>query len=259
MLERIEHDEIVEIRLSRPPVNALTPEMLRAFALQVRRESEGGAEALIISGRPGMFSAGLDVGHFLTLDEAQVRAGFAALFEAMRTVARSKIPIVAAITGHSPAGGAILAVFCDYRVMADGAYRFGFNEVQVGLPVPEPVFDAVCRLIGVQAAAELCCTGRLVETREAEALGLVDAAVDEQLVLGTCIKWCRRRLALPRNAFLTTRRLARRELAASFQGPGDVSEQRFSEIWFSDETQQAMRGLMAQLAQAKQGRPQSPD
>ncbi len=253
MLERIEHDGIVELRLSRPPVNALTPEMLNEFVRQIRDACESGASALVVSGRPGMFSAGLDVGHFLTLDERSAREGFAALFDAMRTVAQCEVPIVAAITGHSPAGGAILAVFCDHRIMADGAFKFGFNEVQVGLPVPEPVFHAVCRLTGVQVATELCCSGRLVESREAESLGLIDQVVDAGAVVEAGLDWCRHRLALPRNAFLTTRRLARREVAGLFHSTNDVSQQRFGEIWFSDETQRAMRDLMEGLAQAKRG------
>ncbi len=76
---------------------------------------------------------------WLALDRSGNRAFWEDFFGVMRAIALSKPPIATAITGHSPAGGCVLAVFSDYRVMAEGDFRIGLNEVQVGLPVPEVI------------------------------------------------------------------------------------------------------------------------
>ena len=122
MLETLDHDDgaIRELRLDRPPVNALTPELLAALRDALEAAPAAGARALVVSGRPGMFSAGLDVPCLLGLDRAGIEGLMANLFAALRALAFSPVPSVAAVTGHSPAGGAVLALMCDRRVMAAG-------------------------------------------------------------------------------------------------------------------------------------------
>ena len=132
MLDTIDHGEIRELRLARPPANALNPALIRGLADAVEAAPAAGVRALVISGRPGMFSGGLDVPEFLTLDRDGMLGALRDFFRLMRTLAASEVPIVAAITGHAPAGGAVISIFCDRRVMADGDFRIGLNEVQVG-------------------------------------------------------------------------------------------------------------------------------
>jgi enoyl-CoA hydratase/carnithine racemase len=113
---------------------------------------EDGAAALVLSGSPGLFSAGLDIPVLLQLDRDAMRTFWHGFFGLCAALARSPIPVAAAVTGHSPAGGAVLALFCDYRVMARGEYRIGLNEVQVGLTVPDCIQAALRRLVGVAFA-----------------------------------------------------------------------------------------------------------
>src|SRR6185369_17057957 len=107
-----------------------------------------GARGIVLSGREGMFSAGLDVPTLLQLERDHLRAFWNDFFGLCAALARSSIPVVAAVTGHAPAGGAVLAIMCDYRVMARGPFRIGLNEVQVGLSVPECIQAALRRLVG---------------------------------------------------------------------------------------------------------------
>ncbi|WP_174764243.1 enoyl-CoA hydratase/isomerase family protein, partial [Andreprevotia sp. IGB-42] len=134
MLQVIEHAEgIRELRIAAPPVNALNPALIRALREAILAAPAEGAQALVLSGAPGMFSAGLDVPALLALTAEQMPPVWADFFGIFGALACSPIPVVAAISGHSPAGGAVMAVFCDYRVMAEGAFCIGLNEVQVGL------------------------------------------------------------------------------------------------------------------------------
>src|SRR5690606_41165619 len=99
----------------------------------------GEARGIGLSGGPKVFSAGLDVPYLVGPgeDRAALTAAWQAFFAAARAIATCPVPVAAAITGHSPAGGCVLALCCDYRVMAAGDFRIGLNETQVGLVAPE--------------------------------------------------------------------------------------------------------------------------
>jgi len=253
MLQALDHDggAIRELRLDRPPVNALTPELLAALGEAVEAAPATGARALVVSGRPGMFSAGLDVPHLLGLDRAGIEDLMASMFGTLRALAFSPLPVAAAVTGHSPAGGAVLALMCDRRVMAGGAadkpFRIGLNEIEVGLPVPPAIFAAMARRTGPREAERLCLEGLLVDSAEALRLGLVDelAPVDE--VVERALAWCRATLARPPAALAATRAVARADLHAAFAG-FEAQLTGFVEAWFGAETQAAMRALVAKLA-----------
>ena len=253
MLEIHDHEDgaIRELRLARPPVNALTPELLGELLAAIEAAPGDGARALIVSGRPGMFSAGLDVPHLLGLDRAGIEANMSNLFGVMRALAFSELPSVAAITGHSPAGGAVLALFCDRRVMADGGddttFRIGLNEVEVGLGVPPVLFNALSRRVGPRHAESLLVLGRLVDTTEAHAIGFVDDVAPVDGVLERSLDWCRQVLARPPAAVAYTRGVARADLRSGFDGlEAQIGD--FVDAWFSAETQAAMKALVARLA-----------
>jgi len=177
MLEKIDHaDDIVELRLDRPPVNALNPALVKHLDEAIAEAQVAGSRALVLSGRPGLFSAGLDVPELLELDEAGMARFWKAFFGLLERIARSDIPIVTALTGHSPAGGTVMAMFCDYRIQAEGDFRLGLNEVQVGLVVPPVIHRALVRLIGPYPAERHLVAGEMIPAEEALEIGLVDEA-----------------------------------------------------------------------------------
>src|SRR5690606_38567069 len=114
----------------------------------------------------------------LSLQRPELEQAWQAFFGVLEALVRSPLPSVAAIGGHSPAGGAVISLFCDYRVMARGPYRIGLNEVQVGLIVPECIQYAMRRLIGAHRAERLLVAGAMIDAEQAHAIGFVDELVD---------------------------------------------------------------------------------
>lgn len=247
MLRTIDHDEIRELRLDNPPVNALREELLADLVRALRQAPADGCRAVVISGSPGYFSAGLDVPHLLGAGVDRARATFERLFELLEALAVAPIPVVAAVTGHSPAGGAVLTLFCDYRVMAEGEYVIGLNEVQVGLPIPALIHAALARLVGAHRATRLCMEAAFLRPHEAREIGLVDAVVAPGEVTKAALAWCERVLALPREALRETRAMARSDLRAALEQAGPGVPREFSRAWASAETQAAMRALVERL------------
>jgi enoyl-CoA hydratase/carnithine racemase len=187
----------------------------------------------------------------LALDRTSIQAFWRDFFGVMRAIALSEVPIACAITGHSPAGGAVLAVFSDYRVMAEGDFRIGLNEVQVGLPVPPVIASAFARLVGPRRAEQLLVTGALIGPAEALAAGLVDRVVPIDRVVPASLEWARGVVALPPEAFAATRRTARASLTETFERVDEALFDRMTDVWFGRETQGAMHALVQRLAARK--------
>lgn len=247
MLDLIRHDSILEVRMAHPPVNALGEKLVRRLREAVEAAPADGARALLLSGRPGLFSAGLDLPALLQLDRAAMRAFWLDFFGLCAAIARSPIPVASAITGHSPAGGAVLAIMGDYRVMARGAYRIGLNEVQVGLAVPEAIQFVLRRLVGPYRAERLLVAGAMVDPETALAVGFVDELAEPEQVVPRSLEWLGELLKLPSHAMLGTRRLARADLADLFADVSSLDIDGFLDSWFSPETQAALNAVVARL------------
>jgi len=118
-------------------------------------------------------------------------------------IACSPIPVVAAVTGHSPAGGAVLSIFCDYRVMARSAdpakpFRIGLNEVQVGLSVPACIqiwSAAPDRHLFMRAADG--CRRRCSTRGDSAEIGFVDELAEVDQVVPRALTWMQDLLKLP--------------------------------------------------------------
>lgn len=253
------HDgSIVELRLARAPVNALDPELCRDLCTAFDAAVADGADGVVLTAErrpdgPAVFSAGLDVPHLLSLgdDRARLRAAWEGFFEAARALAASPVPVVAAINGHAPAGGCVLALCCDYRIMAVGPdplkpLRIGLNETQVGLAAPEGVQRLLRRVVGAYRAERLLVAGEMVDTGRAFELGVVDEIAPIEEVSNRAVAWLTRLLALPRAAMLRTRAIARADVSAAMK-PEHIALDAFLDDWYAPGTQQALHALVARL------------
>jgi enoyl-CoA hydratase/carnithine racemase len=247
MLEIFDHGEIREIRLARPPANAFNPELTDALC-EAFDAAGREANAVVVSGRAGMFSAGLDVPELMALDRSQMTRFWHRFLQMLHRIASLPVPVAFALTGHAPAGGIVMALFGDYRIMVRGPYKTGFNEAQVGLVVPPQVHLALARLLGAHTAERIVVAGEIMDARRALEIGLVDELADDpEQVLQQALDWCRRLLALPRAAMSLSRAMARADLHRVFEGDYDVA--RFTDVWFEETTQQTLRALVERLAQ----------
>lgn len=247
MIQTLDHGDVRELRLDRPPANALSPELIAALRATVDAAPGEGARALVLSGAPGLFSGGLDVPYLITLDRPAILNAWRGFYELLRALAASRIPIAAAITGHAPAGGAVLAIFCDARIMAEGDFKIGLNEVQVGIPMPPVIYQGLRRLVGLRQAERLCVSGQLVAPAEALRLGLVDELAPPERLVERAVEWSRSLLALPPEAMASTRRLVRSGLASLFAEGNEAELAGLVDQWFGTETQGALRALVSRL------------
>ncbi len=246
----LEHDDagpIRTLRLARPPVNALHVPLFEALGAAIQAAPRDGARGLLLTGAGKLFSAGLDVGVLAGLDQPGLKAFLGSFFQCLRVMAESPLPIVAAINGHSPAGGAVLALFCDHRIMAKGDFRIGLNEVQVGL-LPGPlIYGVMKRAVSLRTANEMLPQGLLITPEEALAVGFVDELAEPGELEARARAWLERVLALPPFAYATTRAMVRADLVAMMVEATERDQSEMIEAWMGRETRATLAALVAKL------------
>ena len=177
-------DNVAEILLDNPPVNALDDAVMdELLAALERARNDKTARAVILgTAIPKRFCAGLKLDAFRTGSSAEGRKLidkiYVRLVDAQFNLGK---PSVAAVTGAARGAGMTLAISCDLIVAADTA-TFGYPEIDVGL-VPAIHFTHLPRIVGRYRAFELLFTGRTFDAQEAQSLGLVNrvAPADTEL------------------------------------------------------------------------------
>jgi len=111
------------------------------------------------------------------------------------------LPVIGAINGHAIAGGFVLAMCCDWKIVADAPMRVGLTEVRVGVPYPAAALEVVRSELHPKVARELVLFGKNMNAAEALAAGIFDESVAPDLLLVRAMEKAREAAALPRHAF----------------------------------------------------------
>ena len=176
MISRSQHEGVLTLRLAHGKASALDVELLDALT----RELDGAAEdvrALVLTGTGSIFSAGVDLFRLTQGGADYVRHFLPLLSRLLRTLFTFPRPVVAAVNGHAIAGGCVIALAADARLMAEGAGRIGVPELLVGVPFPAAALEVVRFAVPREKVQSLIYTGRTLSAREALGAGLVDEVV----------------------------------------------------------------------------------
>lgn len=134
----------------------------------------------------------------------------------LRRLYTTRLATIAAIRGACPAGGCMMALCCDHRVMTS-AGSMGLNEVQLGIPVPKFWGLLMAKVVGQKAADKLLLTGKMVTPQEAKALGMVDQLVEQkEQLLGAAEKVMAQLVKLPPSAVKATKLSLREDFCAAW-------------------------------------------
>jgi len=172
-------DKLAILMLDRGRSNPMNAEMvLELTSFFTNTANDDNVAGVVITGKENFFSAGLDLMELYGYNEEQSRDFWSSFLDLQAILIRFQKPLVAAISGHSPAGGCVLAMCCDYRLMAGGKFIIGLNEIPVGIIVPDIIFDLYAFWIGKHKAYRYLLEGRLLQVDEALRDGLIDEICD---------------------------------------------------------------------------------
>lgn len=186
MIETNLHDDVLEIVIANPPVNALGADVRRALAAALAdAQSKDAVKAIVIRGAGKMFSAGADITEF---DRAMAEPGLPELVNMVEACIK---PVVAAIHGSALGGGLEISLGCHYRMAAADA-KLGLPEVLLGIVPGAGGTQRLPRVIGAEAALGMIISGSPVAATKAEKMGLVDRlSADATSLPGDAIAYAR--------------------------------------------------------------------
>ncbi|KAK9502671.1 hypothetical protein O3M35_011394 [Rhynocoris fuscipes] len=171
---------IATVTMNRPPVNSLNLPVLEAMHRTfIALEKDKCRGMILTSSSPTVFSAGLDIMELYKPSADRARQFWRMLQDTWIKLYSSPYPTVAVINGHSPAGGCLLALSCEYRVIVPKV-TIGLNETQLGIVAPQWFQDCMRNVIGDRKAEIALTEGRMFTSDEALSSGLVDEIVQNK-------------------------------------------------------------------------------
>jgi enoyl-CoA hydratase len=200
-----EHDAgVVVMTIDRPSANAMSVELLRDVLAGVAQVGSAPPRALVLAGRPGVFSAGADLKLVPGYGPEEQREMVASINAMALDVYALPCPVVGAITGHAIAGGLVLALCTDLRV-ASSEGRYGLTEVKVGVPYPQAAIGVVAAELAPHAARVLALGNELIDAAECLRLGVFDEVVAPDEVLPRALALAANLAAMPADVYARTK------------------------------------------------------
>jgi enoyl-CoA hydratase len=237
-------DGIAVVALAHPPVNAMDAPLFEELAgLFERLVVQPAVRAAVITGQGRAFSAGLDLKQAPQLD----RLGQCRLAEALNrcfgTLYGWPRPLVAAVNGHAIAGGLILVLCADWRVVADVPLQASLAEVRAGVTYPVAPLEIARSELEPATARRLVLLGETLDAPEAHALRVFDELVPAEVLMSHALARARRDAELPPDAFAITKRELRAAVLNRIDHARAGHEPRLA-AWLGEETRRAAAAVL---------------
>ena len=228
---------IATLTMRRGKVNALNGAVVDALRGTLESlEGDPEAKAIILTGAGKFFSFGFDIPEFLSFSRESFTEFLATFTDLYRYVFSYPKPIVAALNGHAIAGGCMLALACDHRVMVSGKARIALNEIGFGSSVFAGSTEMLRFWAGSANATAVLYSGALYAAEEARALGLVHEVASEGGLMDAAGKVASDLASKHLPAFSGLKSLLRKGIAEEMLRREGDAIREFVEIWYSEPT-----------------------
>jgi enoyl-CoA hydratase len=200
-------ESIAIVSLDDGKANALNHALIEGINSSLDKATDD-AKAVVLTGRAGKFSAGVDL--------SVLRSGPKAALELVTEEAKMLLklflhpqPVIAASTGHSMAAGAFMLLASDTRIGSMGDFKIGLNEVSLGLPMSEFGFMLARERLSKRHFTAAIIQGQLYSPEEAIDVGFLDRLSPADAVLNTALEEAQRLLTLDASAYAYNKQVAR--------------------------------------------------
>ena len=243
-LSTYEQGGIGTLVLNRGKVNALIDETVKEMHNTLYEfQMNPDIKAVIVTGKGKFFSFGFDVPEFLSYSKEEFTDFLIKFTDLYTTMFMYPKPIVAALNGHTIAGGCMLALACDRRIMVSGKARISLNEIDFGSSVFAGSTEMLRFWVGDKNATAILSSGAMYSAEEAEKLGLIDQAVTEENLIPAALD---KALELGKKynpAFAGIKSLLRKSIVENMKSREHKSIAEFVEIWYSDHTWENLKNI----------------
>src|SRR5574341_180881 len=237
------------LHLSRGVTNALDLELVTELsrAIEAVKLDAGICGLVLTSANDKFFCIGFDIPQLFDLSPDDFATFYRAFNRLCLDLYTLPKPTAAAITGHATAGGCILALCCDYRIMVQGRKLVGLNEIKLGVPVPY-VADCILRqLVGQRQARDVIDSGTFYDPEQALHLGLVDAALPLPEVLPAAVEKVRGLGSSPGKAFAEIKRYRTEPILQQVEPRLHETDQAFIGCWYGQAARERLKDAMSKF------------
>lgn len=182
-----QEDEISIITLDDGKANVFSEEMTQAIndCLDKVPTDSG---SLIITGRPGMFSAGFDLKVIASGDVQKIKKMSLSGFKLLSRIFSFPRPVVAACSGHGIALGTFLLCCCDYRIGIKGEFLLGANEMKTNMVIPTPILELIKFRISPSHKYRSILGAEMYQLDKAIDAGLMDQVEEAETLMDAAIE-----------------------------------------------------------------------
>jgi Delta3-Delta2-enoyl-CoA isomerase len=237
-------DGIAEATLKRGKVNALNEPAVEEIADCLRSlAADPDVRAVTLTGDGSFFSFGFDIPEFLGYSRESYKKflhRFTGLYSYLFTYPK---PVVAALNGHAIAGGCMLALACDYRIMVSGKAKISLNEISFGSSVFAGSVAMLNFLVGGKNAQRILYDAAMYPAETAAQLWMIDEVSSTESLMKNARELGQRLAGKDAAAFRSIKNLLRAPVAEEMARNEERSVQEFVSIWYSESTRQNLRGI----------------
>ncbi len=237
------------LALDKPRGNAIDPPLVEEL-IATLSEAEADnrvAGVLLASTHPRVFCPGLDLVGLVELDHQAMRAFMLRFAEVVWALFGFPKPLVAAVHGHAIAGGCILAMTADWRVIARGA-QIGLNEVKIGVPFPWSVAQLLRAGVAPAFHARAALLGHNFQGEDAVSAGLADELVATEGFREAALRRLAEFTDKDAYSFTKTKVYLRGDTLAAMKGREETHIGEWLQAWFSPSTRDRIRKTVEALA-----------
>jgi enoyl-CoA hydratase len=232
-------DGVTTVRIDNPPVNAFDLGLVDDAVATVR----GIEGPIVLIGAGSCFSAGVDLRAIIEGGAAYTDRFLAAVSAAFLAVFDHPAPVVAAINGHAIAGGCVLAMAADVRLMSSGL--IGLSEVAVGVPFPVAALE-ICRYAMGPSVTRAVLQADNIDVCAAAARGWVDEVVAADDLLTRAVGIARQLGQHPQTAYAAMKEQLHRHAREAIDAGAEL-DANVRAIWKSDETRARISAFLDAL------------
>jgi len=239
-------DSVVTIKLDYQISNAINLKMVNGMKGVIREvKSDPRLKALILSSsNEKFFSIGFDIPRLFELDKQNFQVFYQSFNQLCLELFTLPKPTVAAITGHAIAGGCILVLCCDYRIISEGRKLMGLNEIKLGVPVPYLAHSILVSLIGKNRAGEVVDKGDFYRAEELLEMNLVDRVVALERVLPSAGEQALLLASRSPDVYNLNKKIRVEKIEADFLKHREEMQDLFIRDWFSDDARRLLKEAM---------------
>ena len=245
-------EDVCILGLSFPRGNAINFSLIEAVNAALDEIDRSDARAIVIASKGKVFCAGLDLVESYEYDREKLTRFVDAFDDLFIRLFALRRPVVAAVNGHALAGGCIVAMTADHRVMATGSTWIGINEVELGIPFPSGALEIARFALRPETWTDAFLVGRRYAPEEALGVGLVQHVTAEGAVLHEAVARARRLASLPAEAVSPIKLALRAPTLERIEATRAASRALFVERWFAPPARERIGALRETLLRKKQ-------